>query len=131
MKKLLFGIFTCLCALIMVSCAGSSTPTSKAEAYLDDMKAGDYAAVIEHLHFKKAMTDQDKQQLATMLEEKGQKSIEKDGAIASYEIISETISEDGTTATIESVVKYEGGKEKNETIKLVNIDGKWLVDSGK
>lgn len=131
MKKLLFGIFTCLCALIMVSCAGSSTPTSKAEAYLNDMKAGDYAAVIEHLHFKKAMTDEDKQQLATMLEEKGQKSIEKDGAIASYEIISETISEDGTTATIESVVKYEGGKEKNETIKLVNIDGKWLVDSGK
>jgi hypothetical protein len=131
MKKLLFGIFTCLCALIMVSCAGSSTPTSKAEAYLDDMKAGDYAAVIEHLHFKKAMTDQDKQQLATMLEEKGQKSIEKDGAIASYEIISETISEDGTTATVESLIKYEGGKEKNETIKLVNIDGKWLVESGK
>lgn len=130
MKKLLFGIFTCLCALIMVSCAGS-TPTSKAEAYLDDMKSGDYAALIEHLHFKKAMTDQDKQQLATMLEEKGQKSIEKDGAIASYEIISETISEDGTTATVESVIKYEGGKEKNEKIKLVSVDGKWLVDSGK
>jgi hypothetical protein len=115
----------------MVSCAGSSTPTSKAEAYLDDMKAGDYAAVIEHLHFKKAMTDQDKQQLATMLEEKGQKSIEKDGAIASYEIISETISEDGTTATVESLIKYEGGKEKTETIKLVNVDGEWKVDSGK
>lgn len=131
MKKLLFGIFTCLCALIMVSCAGSSTPTSKAEAYLDDMKAGDYKSMIEHLHFKNIQTDEQKMQLVTMLEEKGKKSIEKDGAISAYEITSETISEDGTTATIECTLKYEGGKEEHKTIKLVTVDGKWLVDSGK
>lgn len=131
MKNLLFAIFTCLCALIMVSCGGGSTPTAKAEAYLDAAKDGNYAEMVDQLHFKKEMTDEQKAQLVTMLEEKAQKSIEKDGAMESYEIISETISEDGTEAKVECLSKYSTGKEKTETIKLVNIDGNWLVDSGK
>ena len=131
MKKLLFGIFTCLCALIMVSCGGDSTPTAKAEAYLDAMKDGNYAELVDQLHFKQEMTEEDKAQLVTMLEQKAKESIEKDGAMESYEIISETISEDGTEAKVECITKHAGGKEKNETIKLVNIDGEWLVNSGK
>ena len=130
MKNLLFGIFTCLCALIMVSCAGN-TPTAKAEAYLEDMKDGNYTEVVDHLYFKKAMTDKDKANLVAMLDDKGKKSIEKEGAIESYEIISETISEDGTTAKVEYTMKYAGGAEKNESINLITIDGKWMVDSGK
>lgn len=130
MKKLLLGIFTCLCTLIMVSCS-SNTPTGKTKTYLEARKDGNYTEVVEHFHFKKAKTDQEKAEIAQMLEEKVEKSLEKKGAMESYEITSETISEDGTNAKVECLIKYAGGEVEKETVNLVNIDGNWLVESGK
>ena len=130
MKKLLWGIFTCICVLIMASCS-SNTPTGKAKTYLEARKDGNYTEVVEHFHFKKAKTDQEKAEIVQMLEEKVEKSLEKKGAMESYEITSEAISDDGTNAKVESLIKYAGGEVEKETINLVNIDGKWLVDSGK
>lgn len=130
MKKLLFGIFACICAFVMTSCAGN-TPSAKAEAYLNDLKDGDYKSMVEHLHFKKAVTDEDKAKLVAMMEEKGQKSIEKDGPIEKIEITSENISEDGTSATVGYTLTHSNGTTSSETVKLVTVDGKWLVDAGK
>lgn len=130
MKKLLLGIFTCLCALIMVSCS-SNTPTGKAKAHLDAWIDGNYAEIVEQFHYKTEKTAEDKAKLAQILEEKVKKSIDKKGAMESYEIVSETISEDGTTAKVECLVKYAGGEVEKITVNLVNIDGNWLVESGK
>lgn len=130
MKKLITGFITCICVLILVSCS-SNTPTDKAKAYLDDFKDGNYIELVNKLHFKKDLTDEDKQGLANMLEEKGKKSIEEKGSIESYEITSEEIGEDGETATVKSILHYGNGSQEEQNIKLVKIDGQWLVDSGK
>lgn len=87
--------------------------------------------MVDYLHFKKEITPEEKEQFGNMLEEKGKKSIEKQGAIKSYEITSEEISEDGTTAKVDYIIKHEDGKESSQSINLVNIDGKWLIDSEK
>ena len=72
MKKLITGFIACICALVLVSCS-SNTPTNKAKAHLDALKDGNYIELVNTLHFKKAVTDEDKQGLANMLEEKGKK----------------------------------------------------------
>lgn len=131
MKKLVLSIFAGFCALIMISCAGEATPANEAETYLENVKSGDWKAVIDQLYFKSEVTDEQKAGLASMIEEKAQKSIEKDGTIESYELVSETIDESGEKAKVEYLIKYSTGKEKNETVKLVKIDGKWMIDSGK
>ena len=130
MKKLITGFIACICALVLVSCT-SNTPTGKAKAYLEDYKDGNYREFVDHFHFKKAVTDEDKQGLANMLEEKGKKSIEEKGSIESYEITSEEIGEDGETATVKSILHYGNGSQEEQNIKLVKIDGQWLGDSGK
>lgn len=131
MKKLVLSIFAGFCALIMISCAGEATPANEAETYLENVKSGDWKAVIDQLYFKSEVTDEQKEGLVSMIEEKAQKSIEKDGTIESYELVSETIDESGEKAKVEYLIKYSTGKEKNETVKLVKIDGKWMIDSGK
>ena len=131
MKKLVLSIFAGFCALIMISCAGEATPANEAETYLENVKSGDWKAVIDQLYFKSEVTDEQKAGLASMIEEKAQKSIEKDGTIESYELVSETIDESGEKAKVEYLIKYSTGKEKNDTVKLVKIDGKWMIDSGK
>lgn len=129
MKNLITGLITCICILFLVSC--SNTPTSKAKAYLDDMKDGNYRELVDQLYFKKETTDKEKQDLANMLEEKGKQSLEKEGAIKSYEITGEEVSETGEKATINYTLTYEDGSQKDLELKLINIDGEWLVDSGK
>ena len=94
MKKLLRNLFGLICMFVMVSC-GDDTPTAVAEGYLDDLKAGKYQELVDNLHFKKEISDNNKQQLVLMLEDKATKTIEKKGAIQSYEIISEEIAEHG------------------------------------
>ena len=130
MKKLITGFIACICALVLVSCS-SNTPTGKAKAHLDALKDGNYIELVNTLHFKKAVTDEDKQGLANMLEEKGKKSIEEKGCIKSYEITSEEIGEDGETAIVKSILHYEDGSQEDTDIHLVKIDDQWLVDSGK
>lgn len=130
MKKLILGAIAILCVFFMVSCS-SNTPTDKAKAYLDDIKDGNYKELIGHLYFKQEITEENKQQYVNMLEEKAAKTIEKKGAIEGYEITGEEISEDGNTATVTYTMTYAKSKDENEKVKLIKIDDKWVVDSGK
>jgi uncharacterized protein (UPF0179 family) len=130
MKKIISGALAILCVLLMVSCS-PNTPTSVAEAYLDDLKDGNYKELVDQMHFKKEMTEQDKAELVKMLEDKATKTLEKKGAIQGYEITSEEISADGNSATVRYTMTYANTKDENEKVKLVKIEDKWVVDSGK
>ena len=66
-----------------------------------------------------------------MLEDKATKTIEKKGAIKSYEIISEEIAENGEKAVVRYNLNYANDTDKNQKIDLVKVDGKWKVSSGK
>ena len=97
MKKLLAGLFACVCVFVMAACggAGANTPTAVAENYLSDLKAGNYEALVDQLYFKQEMSDTDKEQLVVMCKGKVEQTIEKNGELKGWEITSEEIAEDG------------------------------------
>ncbi len=131
MKKFFYSIAICICAIVMAACSSSNTPTGAAEAYLDDLKNGNYEAVVEKLYFNNEVTEEQKQELVGVLKEKAKQSDEKGESMTGYKITSEEINEDGTKAVVNYIAIKEDGKETPAKIKLVNIDGKWLIDAEK
>lgn len=129
MKKFFYSLCAALTLILFASCA--NTPSSVATDYLDNFKKGDYAAMVDQMHFKKNMTDKDKGEIISILEEKGKETIEKNEGIAGFVIVSEEIAEDGFTAKVNYTLTYGNGKTKDEEIKLVKVNDKWMLDSGK
>ena len=74
---------------------------------------------------------QAKEQWRALLEEKSAKTIEQQGGIASFEILSEEISEDGNSATVTYKQVFGNGTEDDGTQKMVKKEGKWLMDINK
>ena len=64
---------------------------------------------------------------------KGGSTLDEKGGIKSYDIVSEEISEDGTTATVTANIKFGNGDEdKDYKIKMIKDDkGDWKISSGK
>ena len=69
--------------------------------------------------------------LVSIMEEKAGKILEKNGGIKSIEIISEEIAEDGNSAVVKFKQIYGDDTEKEDSQKMVKVDGKWLMDVGK
>lgn len=121
MKKL----FVILCAVVavfgLISCK-SSSPSATVEAYYKALQAGDYEKALSYTD----ITDQ----------EAIQKQIEKykgfDIKVVDFEILSEKVSEDGNSATVEvkSTVTSsfnEAPDESTKKMELVKVDGKWKI----
>lgn len=132
MKKLLAGLFACVCVFLLAACggAGANTPTAVAEDYLSELKAGNYEAMLDQLYFKQEMSDTDKEQLVVMCKGKMEETIKKNGEIKGWEITSEEIAEDGQKAVVKYTLKHEN-EDVEDKLKLINVDGEWKVDSGK
>ena len=69
--------------------------------------------------------------LVAMVQEKGSKTIEKSGGLKETEIVSEEMAEDGNSAVVTIKQHYGDGRVKEDTQKMVKVDGKWLMDIGK
>ncbi len=137
MKKL-FLIASCLFAMVLAtSCGGSgaSTPADEALKCVKMLQDGNYEALVEEIQFDEDATaeevEQSKQMLLAMAKDKGAKQIEEKGGITSYEVVEETIAEDGQTAKVKVAVTYGNGKTENEKYDLVNVDGTWKLTLGK
>lgn len=122
MKKLIIILCAMVAMFGMTSCNSTSTPTGVVKAYYKALKAGDYEKAASY----------------TVLTE--QKDIESYAAklqgyefkVLDYEILSETISDDGETATVEvkSTTTNSMNKEPKESTDKVNlkkVDGKWRI----
>lgn len=121
MKKLFVILIAFAAVLSMTSCK-SPSPSNVVKDYYKALKAGD---------IKKAMTYTD---IAT--DEDVQKQVEKYQSfnikILDYEILSETIAEDGNSAVVEvkqtmTSAFNEEPKEDTKKLDLVKVDGKWKI----
>lgn len=121
MKKLIVVLCVIAAVFGMTSCK-STSPSDVVKDYYKALQAGD---------FQKAMTYTD---LAS--DEEIQKQIQKyqnfDVKVVSYEVLSETISDDGNSAVVE--VKHavtssfdSEPTEKTDKLNLVKVDGKWKI----
>ena len=121
MKKLIVILCAVVAVFGLTSC-NSSSPSATVKAYYKALQAGDYEKALSYTD----ITDQ----------EAIQKQIEKykgfDIKVVDFEILSEKISEDGNSATVEvkSTVTssfQEEPEESTKEMKLVKVDGKWKL----
>ena len=130
MKKL-FSIFAVAVAMFMVSCASApATPGDAAVEYYQCVVNGDYEAFANAVHFDTTDPEEiaeGKAMITSLYKEKAAPQIEKKGGVTSIEAVGETISEDGNTANVQLKVVYGDSSEKNEDIKLVKVEDKWML----
>lgn len=130
MKKILSFLSLVLVALTFVSC-NSNSPEAVVQEYVADLQTGKYEEAIDLFYFKKNLTDADKQQYVSMMKDKWGKEIEKKGGITGVEITNVSVAEDGNSANVKYILKYGDGTSKDQDSKLVKVDDKWKMESGK
>lgn len=130
MKKF-FSLLAVAVAMFMVSCAGApATPSDAAVEYYQYVANGDYEAFANAIHYDTTDPEEiaeGKAMIISLYKEKATPQMEQKGGVKSVEATSETISEDGNTANVQLKVVYGDGSEKNEDIKLVKIEDKWML----
>lgn len=128
MKKVL-AILAVAAAILCVSCKGgekkAATPEDTAKTALEALKKSDYKAFVNTYN----LSDDDKQMLVSVIEEKMKEQMDEKGGITGYELGETQI--DGENATVASKIKYADGSEEDMTFNLVNVDGKWLQEMNK
>ncbi len=132
MKKLISYLCTMACVVVLAACAGGSdSPESVVEKYVSYVKSEQYDKILDITHFSKELTKEQKDEFVQMIADKVSKDFEKHGGLTSIEIESSEVAEDGTTAVVNTITHYGDGSDKKEKIKTVQVDGKWMLDSGK
>lgn len=132
MKKMFRLMALAIVALAFAACGSkSATPEGATAAFLKSYQKGDYAALIDQMHFSQDLTKDQKKEFVQMLEEKSAPEIEKKGGIASYEVGEVVMAEDGESAKVNYTLTYGDGSTKPDKVNLVLVDGKWMIDGGK
>ena len=120
MKKFVSMAAMLLLVGIMVSC-GPATPSDIAVDSVKYIMVGDYESYVNTFD----MTVEEKQQYREMCEKKVTKGLQEKNGVADYKIVSETISEDGTKATVEALITYGNGESETTKFKFVKAGEEW------
>ena len=121
MKKLIIVLLAVVAVFGLTSCKKSS-PSSVVESYYKALQVPDYEKALSYTDII------DEEEMMSQLEKlEGFKT-----KVIDFEILSETIAEDGNSAVVE--VKYNMTSSFNETpqeqtkkLNLVKVDGKWKI----
>lgn len=136
MKKSVFGILALVVMTVCFwSCGGGNTPSKVVEKSIEYVKAKNYEAYVDLIQIeekKGKSVEEQKEQLLALLQGKLDQTLEKQQGIASCEILSEEIAEDGNTAVVKAKITYGDGTTDDQKFKLVkNADGDWRLDAQK
>jgi len=118
--------------LSLVSCGGGgSTPADLEKNLWTYVQKGDYEKAIKYWADISVDGDTKDQMKAmtTMFAEKMKNSMEEKGGLKEFNIVKETISEDGESATVDVALTYGDGSTDEQSNKYVKVDGKWRKDS--
>ncbi len=121
-------LIAAIAMVTMISCGSSElSPSKVAVKQIDCMNTGDIEGILKLID----MTPEQKEQVTPMLTEKMKEGIkatnENSGGYKGSKAISETISEDGTSAEVAVEVTFGDGTVQTVNIDLEKIDGKWLL----
>ena len=135
MKKIIGFIAIAAVALVMAACSGGNSPSDVAKQAVKCIQDKDYEGYVDLMVINAKEgenVEEQKKAVADMLRSKAESTLDKKGGIKDYEIISETVAEDGKTANVEMKIVYGDGEVKNDTMKLRLDDaGDWRIDAGK
>ena len=131
MKKMFRLMAMAIVVLAFAACGSNNSPEGAVEKMLKSYQKGDYAAVVDQMHFSKEMSKEDKDQLVQLFAAKDRPEVEKKGGVASFELGEVEVAEDGQSALVKYVINYGDGSQKEDDQKVILVDGKWVLDSGK
>ena len=136
MKKSLFGIFSLLVmTLCFWSCGSNNTPTKVVEKSIEYVQDKNYEAYVELIQIEEKggkTVEEQKKQLVALLQGKLDMTLESKQGLASCEILSEEIAEDGNTAVVKTKITYGDGSTDDQKFKLLkNEDGEWKLNAQK
>ncbi|NNG28012.1 MAG: DUF4878 domain-containing protein [Ignavibacteriaceae bacterium] len=131
--KLLFGIALITTMFTLASCGegglGSSSPSDVVKISAGNIADEDYDALVT-LYVKKngeALSEEEQDKVKAIMPQM-KEEIDKKGGIKEVIIIEETISEDGTTATVNSQLVFGDGEKSNEDkSELLLVNGNWKI----
>ena len=106
----------------LASCNSASTPTGVVKAYYDALSSGNYEKAVSCTE----LTDQED------IDGYAKKLKDVEYKVLSYEVLSETVSEDGENAVVEvkktaTSSLNKDPKESTDKVKLTKVDGKWKI----
>lgn len=136
MKKSLFGILGLLVmTLCFWSCGSNNTPTKVVEKSIEYVQDKNYEAYVELIQIEEKggkTVEEQKKQLVALLQGKLDMTLESKQGLASCEILSEEIAEDGNTAVVKTKITYGDGSTDDQKFKLLkNEDGEWKLNAQK
>ncbi|MDR0332643.1 MAG: DUF4878 domain-containing protein [Dysgonamonadaceae bacterium] len=142
MKKFFSVLVVATIILFTVNCGGGSSsssiggknsPASIEKEIYNQMKKGNYEKVFDHIagFDSDEISATDRREIVKALSEKAKQSADAQGGLKDFEILSETISDDGLTATVETKLVFGNGSEETQTSKYVKTDDKWQLAMDK
>lgn len=130
MKKMLSFAAVALFAVALFSCGGAKTPEEVTAKAIQCIADKDYKGYVDMMNFKDIKTDEQKQQLVALVQDKMDKELTKKEGIKDFNIGTAEINED--KAVVPYTINYGNGDTKEDKMKLIKTeDGSWMIDSGK
>ncbi|MDR0833783.1 MAG: DUF4878 domain-containing protein [Candidatus Symbiothrix sp.] len=136
MKKVMSLFVAAIAVLAVSSCGGGKSPADIEKSIYTQFQKGNYERGLD-IYFANIDTGEgetDKEQVKAVAEKikaSATQGFEKKEGIKSFEILEETIAEDGETATVKTKIIAGDGSEDTQTTKYVKRDGKWKIVFGK
>lgn len=132
-KSNLLTVLVIALSFVLSSCGGSTgssnSPSKAVEKAFGYYLKKDYdrmAAMYANGEGKK-LTKEELDKVKAMMPYATQQD-EKKGGLKDFEIVEETIADDGNSAKVKVVKKYGNGKEDTDRLTLVKVDGDWLIN---
>ena len=102
-----------------------SSPGDVAEAYLLAMATYDFYAAFDNTTIRDRVREQPKEEFEQAASEM-KAGIEAEGGVAEFRVFDQQIN--GNTAMVKVETKMGNGKAETESLKFIQLDGRWLID---
>lgn len=119
-----FIIMACLGVLFITACSLSNGPSDVVKEYFEACKNGDFDKAVSLIDIQDEEADREKRRLKRKMHpDREEYQIIRNGKM---EILNEEIN--GDYAEVEYSLRYNGKEEIHESVKLVKVFDRWLID---
>jgi hypothetical protein len=136
MKKIAYLMVIVVLSVFVASCAAKKdSPADAAKNIASLFQKKNYTAIVDCIAFDENETPENiaaqKNLYENIFSEKAGESFDEKGGIKSYEVLEETISDDGTKASVKMQYNYGDGSSEEISNDFVRVNDKWMMEINK